>query len=191
MYLTAAMTGMRIGQLQAFDWRSVDMVHARIRVRRTWDRKTKTFTAPKSRRSERAIPMPDEVAGELERTWRHYHPDAVEPHPDALVFADPTTREPLGWRRMYERLREALTAAGLDPAFGWHSLRHSYGTALAAEGVPMRTCRSGSATRTSRPHSGTPTTARTPRSATSSPPRSPEVPITGPICGAPYGTERN
>jgi len=55
------------------------------------------------------------------------------------VFADPDTREPLGWRRMYERLRAALTAAGLDPAFGWHSLRHGYGTALAAKGVPMRT----------------------------------------------------
>jgi len=32
-----------------------------------------------------------------------------------------------------------LTAAGLDESFGFHWLRHSYGTALAAEGVPMRT----------------------------------------------------
>jgi hypothetical protein len=63
MYLTAAMTGLRIGELQALDWRSVDFVHARIRVRRTWDRKAKVFTAPKSRRSERAVPMADEVAG--------------------------------------------------------------------------------------------------------------------------------
>ena len=40
---------------------------------------------------------------------------------------------------MYERLRAALKAAGLDESFGFHSLRHSYGTALAAQGVPMRT----------------------------------------------------
>jgi integrase len=46
MYLTAAMTGLRIGELQALDWRSVDFMHARIRVRRTWDRKTKTYTKP-------------------------------------------------------------------------------------------------------------------------------------------------
>jgi len=52
MYVTGAMTGMRIGELQALDWRGVDYVHARIRVRRIWDRKTKTFTTPKSRRSE-------------------------------------------------------------------------------------------------------------------------------------------
>lgn len=139
MYLTAAMTGLRIGELQALDWRSVDYVHGRIRVRRTFDRKTKTFTAPKSRRSERSVPMPDDVAGELERMFQHYHPGTAEPDLDALVFADPRTGEPLGWRTMYERLREALAAAGLDPAFGFHNLRHGYGTALAAQGVPMRT----------------------------------------------------
>ena len=55
------------------------------------------------------------------------------------MFADPSTGEPLGHRRMYERLRSALKAAGLDETYGFHSLRHSYGTALAAKGVPMRT----------------------------------------------------
>ncbi len=139
MYVTAAMTGLRIGELQALDWRSVDFIHARIRIRRTWDRKTKLFTTPKSRRSERAVPMPDVVAGHLDRMFRAYHAGAVEPRPDDLVFGDPDTGQPLGHRRMYERLREALVAVGLDPAFGWHSLRHSYGTALAGQGVPMRT----------------------------------------------------
>ena len=139
MYLTAAMTGLRIGELQALDWRSVDFVHARIRVRRSWDRKTKTFTRPKSRRSERAVPMSDVVAGELERLFRTYHPGDVEAQPDSLVFGHPVTGEPLGWRLMYERLREALRAAGVDDEFGFHALRHSYGTALAAQGVALRT----------------------------------------------------
>jgi integrase len=139
LYLTAALTGLRIGELQALDWRSVDFVHARIRVRRTWDRKAKTFTKPKSRRSERAVPMPDVVAGELDRLAREHARGAAEPAPDGLVFADPVTGEPLGWRTLYERLRAALKAAGLDETFGFHSLRHSYGTALAAQGVPMRT----------------------------------------------------
>lgn len=139
MIVTAAMTGLRIGELQALDWRSVDFMHARIRVRRTWDRKTKTFTKPKSRRSERAVPMPDVVAGHLERMHRTYHPDEVEPRPDSLVFGHPVTGDPLGHRAMYERLRATLKATGLDETFAWHSLRHSYGTALAAQGVPMRT----------------------------------------------------
>jgi integrase len=135
MYLTAAMTGMRIGELQALDWHGVDYVHARIRVRRTWDRKTKTFTTPKSRRSERAIPMPDEIAGHLERLFKASEHQGSHD----LVFGDPVTGEPLGHRRMYERLRASLKAAGLDETYGFHSLRHSYGTALAAQGVPMRT----------------------------------------------------
>ena len=139
MIVTAAMTGLRIGELQALDWRGVDFVHARIRVRRTWDRKAKTFTKPKSRRSERAVPMPDEVAGHLERLLKTYEPETVEPDPDALVFGHPVAGDPLGHRLMYERLRAALKHAGLDESFAWHNLRHSYGTALAAQGVPMRT----------------------------------------------------
>jgi integrase len=134
LYLTAAMTGLRIGELQALDWRSVDFVHSRIRVRRTFDRKAKTFTTPKSRRSERAVPMPDVVASEVARL------DLAREHDlDDLVFADRDTGLPMGWRRMYERLRAALKAAALDESYGFHSLRHSYGTALAAQGVPMRT----------------------------------------------------
>ena len=111
LYVTAAMTGMRIGELQALDWRSVDYVHARVRVRRTWDRKTKTFTTPKSRRSERAIPMPDVVAGELDRLFQQSNLQADSD----LVFADPLTGQPLGHRRLYERLRVALKAARARP----------------------------------------------------------------------------
>jgi site-specific recombinase XerD len=37
------------------------------------------------------------------------------------------------------RLRKALKAAGLDERHRFHDLRHSFGTAMAAAGVPMRT----------------------------------------------------
>lgn len=70
MYLTAAMTRNADRGAAGAPVANVDYVHARIRVRHTWDRKTKTFTTPKSRRSERAIPMPDVVAGHLERLWK-------------------------------------------------------------------------------------------------------------------------
>jgi integrase len=169
------MTGLRIGELQALDWRSVDFVDARIRVRRTWNRKAKTFTTPKSRRSERSVPMPDVVAGELELLLRASQPEVVDPDPDSLVFAHPQTGEPLGWRRMYERLRASLQAAGLDVGFGFgfHSLSHRYGTALAAQGVPRRTLQEW------RGHKDIQTTqryadyCRNPVSATLSGPRSP------------------
>lgn len=139
LYLTAGMTGMRIGEVQALQWRNVDFVHGRIHVRRSWDRKEKAFTAPKSVKSERSIPLDDEVAGELERMFRQYRPDAREPRPDDLVFADPFTGEPASWRGLYGRLRDALAAAQLDLDLGFHTLRHTYGTLMAAQGVPMRT----------------------------------------------------
>jgi integrase len=134
LYLTAAMTGLRIGELQALDWRSVDFVHARIQVRRTWDRKAKAFTAPKSRRSERAVPMPDVVAGELARLERAADRTRTRSY-------SPTPAPASRWAGgACTRRCAALKAAGLDESFGlFHNLRHSYGTALAGRGVAMRT----------------------------------------------------
>ena len=76
---------------QALDRRSVDFIHARIHVRRTWDRKAKAFTKPTSRRSERAVPMPDEVATYLERLLKTYHPEVTETAPRSAVFGHPVT----------------------------------------------------------------------------------------------------
>jgi hypothetical protein len=62
--------------------------------------------------------MPDAVAGALERLFRSRHPDAVEPDPDALVFADPLTGDPLVHERTYQGLRASPKAAVLDETFG-------------------------------------------------------------------------
>ena len=37
------------------------------------------------------------------------------------------------------RYRRALKAAKLEPTHRFHDLRHTFGTAMAAAGVPMRT----------------------------------------------------
>ena len=37
------------------------------------------------------------------------------------------------------RYRRALRAAGIAPGHRFHNLRHTFGTAMAAAGVPMRT----------------------------------------------------
>jgi integrase len=63
LYLTAAMTGLRQGELVALRWRDVDWTAGLIRVRRNYTRGL--FGTPKSRRSSRAVPMADRVATEL------------------------------------------------------------------------------------------------------------------------------
>jgi integrase len=65
LYRTAAMTGLRRGELLALRWRDVDWPSGLIRVRRNFTRGE--FGTPKSPRSSRAVPLADVVAGELER----------------------------------------------------------------------------------------------------------------------------
>lgn len=132
-YITAAMTGLRAGELVALRWRDVDWRNGVIRVRR--NHVMGEFGTPKSRRSERAVPMADRVAGELDRLAKAGGSDV----PDALVFADPITGGLLDRRAILRRFRRALRAALLDDSHRFHDLRHTFGTQAAAAGVPIRT----------------------------------------------------
>jgi len=133
LYRTASMTGLRLGELIALRWRDVDWTASAIRVRSSYV--LGEFGTPKSKRSLRSVPMADEVAGELER----YSKANGELREEALVFADPRHGGPLDKAAVLRRLRKSLRAAGLDEAHRFHDLRHTFGTAMAAAGVPMRT----------------------------------------------------
>lgn len=93
MYLAAALTGMRMGELIALRWRDVDWKVSKIRVRRSLV--LGEFGTPKSRRSSRSIPMIHRLAVELARLAQSADPGG-DPDPDALVFADPVRGGPLG-----------------------------------------------------------------------------------------------
>jgi integrase len=133
LYLTAAMTGLRQGELVALRWRDVDWTAGRVRVRQNYV--LGEFGTPKSRRSTRSVPMADEVAGELDRLSR----TVGETTGDDLVFADPHTGGPLDKAAILRRYRRALKAAQLEQSHRFHDLRHTFGTRMAAAGVPMRT----------------------------------------------------
>jgi integrase len=136
MFRTAAMTGLRLGELCALRWRDIDWTASAIRVRENYV--LGEFGAPKSRRSFRSVPMADPVAAGLDR----YYKASGEPGDDVLVFPDPRPRvagEPLEKTAVLHRMRKALKAAGLDERHRFHDLRHTFGTAMAAAGVPMRT----------------------------------------------------
>jgi integrase len=132
MILTAAMTGLRKGELVALRWRDIDWTAARIRVRQNYVRKE--FGTPKSKRSTRSVPMADEVGGELERLFKR----SGHQGDDDLVFT--LTGEPLPKANITRRFRKALKEAGLDDSHRFHDLRHTFGTRMAATGeVSMRT----------------------------------------------------
>lgn len=133
MYLAAAMTGLRQGELIALRWRDVDWPAQRVRVRRNYVRGE--YGTPKSRRSERSVPMADAVAGELDRLFKA----SGAQDDDDLAFADPVSGGPLERAAILRRFRHALKHARLDTALRFHDLRHTFGTRMAAAGVPMRT----------------------------------------------------
>ncbi|MGH2871175.1 MAG: tyrosine-type recombinase/integrase [Solirubrobacteraceae bacterium] len=131
MYLTAAMTGMRQGELFALRWRDVDWSVWRIRVRRNYVRGE--FGTPKSRRSSRSVPLASRVAAELELLSQ----DSEYKGDDDLVFAHPATGNPIDRSKLLKRFKAALRRAKVREV-RFHDLRHTFGTRMAAQGMPMR-----------------------------------------------------
>jgi integrase len=110
MYLTAAMTGMRQGELLALRWMDIDWPARRIRVRRSFVRGE--FGTPKSKRSSRSVPLADVLGGEMDRLFKASAYDADED----LVFAHPHTGNPMDRSRLLKRYKAALQLAGVKPA---------------------------------------------------------------------------
>jgi integrase len=139
LYLAAAMTGMRLGEIVALRWRDVDWSASLIRVRRNYTRGN--LGTPKSRRSSRALPMAERLSTELDRHFKRslYRGD------DDLVFCHPQTGDPYDSSQVRIRFYGAMKFAGMghrcgrDGGITFHSLRHTFGTRMAAAGVPMRT----------------------------------------------------
>jgi integrase len=131
MYLAAAMTGMRQGELLALRWRDIDWPAQRVRIRRNFVRGE--FGTPKSKRSSRSVPLADRLAGELDRL----HQETPYRHDDDLVFAHPHTGKPIDRSRLLKRFKAALRR-GEVREIRFHDLRHTFGTRMAAQGVPMR-----------------------------------------------------
>ena len=132
IFLTAAMTGLRQGELIALRWEDVDWAAGRVRVRRSYVRGE--FSAPKSRRGVRSVPLADRLAGELER---HFQTSAFQADHD-LVFAHPRLGGPLDRTKVRKRFKDALRRAGVREV-RFHDLRHTFGTRMAGVGVPIRT----------------------------------------------------
>lgn len=128
IFLTAALTGLRRGELVALRWRDVDFSASSIRVERSYA--GDTLTTPKSSQG-RTVPMAPEVAQALARvSQRDEHTE-----PDDLVFAGPAGAY-LDASALRRRFKRALKAAGLRD-LRFHDLRHTFGTRAAAAGIDL------------------------------------------------------
>jgi integrase len=126
IYVTAAFTGLRMGELRGLRWSDVDFAKRLVHVRRSFT--ADAFGAPKSQRV-RSVPMSDQVARVLDELSRRQEGT----RPDDLVFS-PGFNVPFYDDTVRKRFYVALEAAGLgrlrakeDPIV-FHDLRHTFGT---------------------------------------------------------------
>jgi integrase len=124
IFLTAAFTGLRMGELLALRWRDVDFPGSVIRVRASYY--AGALTTPKSGKV-RAVPMAPDVASALAQLGRR--DDWVGD--DDLVFTGETGSY-LDGSALRRRYKAALAAAALRP-LRFHDLRHTFGTRMIAK----------------------------------------------------------
>jgi integrase len=123
IYLTAAFTGLRRGELIALRWRDVDFAGSAIRVRSSFA--GGALTTPKSGKV-RSVPMAPEVASALAKLadrgrWAG---------DDDLVFVG-VLGSYLDGSALRRRYDVAVKAAGIRP-LRFHDLRHTFGTRMIA-----------------------------------------------------------
>ena len=123
IFLTAAFTGLRRGELVALRWRDVDFPGSVIRVSGSYSEGH--LTRPKSNKV-RAVPMAPEVATALARLGQRDRWTGD----DDLVFPG-VTGAYLDASALYRRFMAAARRAELR-RLRFHDLRHTFGTTMAA-----------------------------------------------------------
>jgi integrase len=124
IFLTAAFTGLRRGEVLGLRWRDIDFTGSTIRVRASYA--AGHLTTPKSGKV-RAVPMAPDVASALAK----FDDRTRFTGDDDFVFAGEAGL-PLDGDALSSRYRDALARAGLR-SLRFHDLRHTFGTRMIAE----------------------------------------------------------
>ncbi|MEA2214367.1 MAG: hypothetical protein QOF83_4315 [Solirubrobacteraceae bacterium] len=124
VYLTAAFTGLRMGELLALRWRDVDFAGSTLRVRASYY--AGHLTTPKSGKV-RAVPLAPDVASALAQLGQRLHWTGE----DDLVFPG-EGGDYLDGSALRRRFKAALASAALRP-LRFHDLRHTFGIRMIAK----------------------------------------------------------
>lgn len=129
--LTAALSGLREGELFALERQDIDPLHRTISVTKSAQttNQGRLVVPPKSEAGKRTVAIPAELVAVLERHLAAY----VGPEPDDLLFTS-ETGAPLDRHLWAATWRRARRAVGHDEVH-FHDLRHYAGTRYAQQGA--------------------------------------------------------
>lgn len=142
-WTVALAMGLRQGEALALRWSDVDLTTATLRVRQTLYRMPGhgiTFTAPKTERAKRDIPLPPPLVAELkahrkaQNAERLHAGDQWQDHD--LVFTT-VTGTPIDPSRDRKRWKALLEDAGVKH-YKLHAARHTAATAMLLNGIDSR-----------------------------------------------------
>lgn len=134
--LICLFTGIRVGELCALKWNDIDLAEKKISVSKTMQRirvntasgpKTEIrILEPKSANSARVIPLPDVLAGLLEK---YYVPEAYLLTGKKHRFVEPRT--------MQNRFKRLVADCGIQDA-NFHATRHTFATRCVELGFDVK-----------------------------------------------------
>lgn len=134
--LLDAATGLRVSELLGLRWEDIDFEKLEINVARSVVRQR--VGRCKTEASSKPLPLDAELAQAL-RKWML---ETVYNQPQDWVFASPQRngKQPYWPYSLFrEYLQPALKAAGITRQVGWHTLRHTFGTLMKANGEDIKT----------------------------------------------------
>lgn len=146
-FLTLLGTGVRVGELLAFEWPDFDFTERTAHIHRTLSR-TKNgleINQPKTEASEADVPLPEVVIGAL-KNHRKVQLEVIlkqggkykDGKKNKLVFCTDvgTYMSPRNFQRKYYAIRKK---AGISTSVNLHGLRHTFATRLLEQGENLKT----------------------------------------------------
>jgi len=139
MVYVAVTTGLRVSELIGLRWSDCNFEAEEIRLKRGVVRQQETEM--KTEASRKPVPLEADLA-EVLMDWRG---QCAYNQPEDYVFAsiEKQGTQPLWPNTAMERhIRPAAIRAGITKRIGWHTLRHTFGTLLKANGEDVATVQS-------------------------------------------------